>query len=379
MRAFAAFAILSLASAAPLAARRWRSLAAREKADYRWSDFVVEFEKVYSGEEAQSRQEIFEQNLAKIQQHNKAGASWTAGVNAFTDLTVEEFRQITRGRSRFSASVAAPERSSATLASADLPDSKDWRTNQPPVVTAVKNQGGCGSCWAFSATQSVESAVAIATGKLLTLAPQEYVDCVQNPLQCGGTGGCQGATAELAFNHTMSVGQGLESDYKYKGSDGTCKEGSGLKPAVGLHGFVKLPVNNYSALIGAVVNVGPISISVDAGALGWQLYERGVFEGCPKKTLFTPNPNVAIDHAVQLLGYGADGGKDYYLVRNSWGAAWGEKGYIRIVRHANNETCFTDKTPKDGNGCKVGPPSLEVCGPCGILSDSSYPTGGFLR
>merc|ERR1712019_266623 len=118
--------------------------------------------------------------------------------------------------------------------SAKNPDSVDWR--EKGAVTKVKNQGGCGSCWAFSATETVESLYQIASGNLLELAPQTYVDCVENPHECGGTGGCEGATMELAFNLTKEKGIALESDIPYRGSDQKC---TSYKAAVKCSGYVK--------------------------------------------------------------------------------------------------------------------------------------------
>jgi len=205
----------------------------------------------------------------------------------------------------------------------DLATSVDWRTAQSPkggpAMTPVKDQGGCGSCWAFSATESIESDIAIETGTLLELAPQEFVDCVPNPEECGGTGGCQGATAELAFNYTMTAGQILNKDYTYTAHTGQCKLKKLPATAAGIKSFVKLPINEYAPLL-AAVNKQPISISVDASK--WQTYEGGVFKGCPTATSET----VDIDHAVQLVGYGTDAGTDYFIVRNSWTNHWGEKG-----------------------------------------------------
>merc|ERR1712048_1198438 len=116
------------------------------------------------------------------------------------------------------------------------PTRKDWREEN--VVSPVKNQGGCGSCWAFSATECMESHYMIATKEDIVLAPQAYVNCVQNPKSCGGTGGCEGATEELAFNMSETLGLPLESDLPYEGKDEKC---GSYKAAVKNNGFVKLP------------------------------------------------------------------------------------------------------------------------------------------
>ena len=141
--------------------------------------------------------------------------------------------------------------------------------------------------------------------------------------------------------------------------------------AATIKSFVALPYNNYSALMNAVVSVGPISVS--GAAEPWQSYETGVFNS---------NCGADVDHAIVLDGYGHDASAnlDYYLIRNSWGAGWGEAGYIRIKRVGDQtaEPCYTDNSPSDGDGCDNGPSSIQVCGLCGILSDSSYPVGGAL-
>merc|ERR1711879_312967 len=121
-----------------------------------------------------------------------------------------------------------------------------------------KNQGGCGSCWAFASTETMESHYAIASGKLVVLAPQGYVNCVKNPHKCGGTGGCQGAT-ELAFNTSADLGLPLETDLPYKGRDEKC---TAYKAAVKNTGFVKLPVNDANAFETALATKGPLAITV---------------------------------------------------------------------------------------------------------------------
>merc|ERR1712086_705269 len=248
--------------------------------------------------------------------------------------------------------------------------SKDWRDASPAVVTAVKNQGDCGSCWAFSTVEVLESAVAIASGKLLTLSPQQIVSCAPNPLDCGGTGDCQGSTQWLGFNYTKGAGVVADSGYPYTARTGTCTTSkvSGHTVA-GNKGFVRLPANNYSALMNAVATLGPMAISLDAS---WGGYESGVYTG---------KCGTTIDHAVVLVGYGTESGKDYYLVRNSWGAGWGDKGYIKLERHSDDDTahCAQDTSPSSGTECKPYPKTQKVCGACGILSDSSYPTGAFAK
>merc|ERR1719282_321479 len=325
-----------------------------------FEEYVREHGKSYDAEEFQKRKEIFEANVAKINAHNDEYAqgkhSWFASINHLTDLTVEEFASLRATKYSPSAFPVA-----ALEASVPNPASIDWRDKN--VVTPVKNQGGCGSCWAFSATEMVESAYAIASGKLLTLAPQTYVNCVKNPNKCGGTGGCEGATMELAFNLTAQTGIALETDLPYAGRDETC---SAYKAAVKVSGYVKNPVNDAKALETAVATKGPQAITVAAEP--WQFYGGGIFHGC-SSGIFSSS-GATLDHGVQLVGYS----QDYWIVRNSWGAGWGEKGFIRVSRQ-NDAKTFTDKKPSDGVACAPYPKTQTVGGECGILTDTSYPVG----
>jgi cathepsin L len=329
----------------------------RDYSGYGFNDYVKEFGKSYNAEELQRRQALFDAELSKINAQNEGYAkdeqSWYASVNHISDYTAAEYKTL-RSTSTYSPSTHPIV---ALQSQGSNPDSIDWREKN--VVTAVKNQGGCGSCWAFSATETVESAYAIASGKLLTLSPQTYVNCVKNPSKCGGSGGCEGATMELAFNLTRDQGIALESDLPYKGRDATCAT---YTAAVKVSGYVKNPVNDAAALETAVATKGPQSITVAAEP--WMSYGGGIFNGC------TGSLGADLDHGVQLVGYT----KDYWLVRNSWGASWGEAGYIRISR-ANDAKTATDTNPADGVACVPYPTTQTVGGECGILFDTSYPTG----
>lgn len=261
--------------------------------------------------------------------------------------------------------LAASNISEADVAA--LPKSVDWRNKG--VVSPVKDQGHCGSCWAFASVAAIESAAAIATGHLKTLSTQQLVSCVENAYQCGGQGGCNGAVSEIAFNYVQLFG--LTSEYKYsynsyQGDSLTCEFNPATQPIeVTINGYVKLPENDYNALLHAIATVGPIVISVDASQ--FHEYESGVFTGC------SDSENIDINHAVTLVGYGTDEVEgDYWLVRNSWGTRYGENGYIRVKRDSV-PVCKKDTTPLDGNGCVGFATTQKVCGQCGILSDSAYP------
>ena len=239
------------------------------------------------------------------------------------------------------------------------PPSKSWMDYQSP----VKNQGGCGSCWAFATTEVLESHLAISenTTTPLVLAPQTLVNCVKNPRKCGGTGGCSGATAEIGFNFTKSFSMALEADLPYKAQDEPC---TSYPKTVTCKGYVKNKQNSVEALETAL-QIGPVAITVSAN---WATYGGGIFEGGCSPPDF--GVSCTLDHAVVAVGYSA---KDW-LVRNSWGGAWGEKGYIRLTR-AHDNTTYSDTQPQEGSACAPYPQTQSPMGESGILFDTAYPIG----
>jgi len=342
---------------------------------YKFEEYVQDFGKQYASiQEYKVHKQVFNTNLKNIVAHNRNKAAlYRMGVNKFTDMTAAEqkrYRGLNMDLSR-QLRAASPAVALAQLPNiplSDLPASVDWRNVNPNIITDVKDQGGCGSCWAHATVEEVESNVAQQTGTLLTLSPQNVVDCTPNPHKCGGTGGCEGATAELGIGYIADKGVASESDYPYHAVDQPCDET--IAKAAKVTSFVKLPENNYTALVTAVATIGPIAISVAAGA--WSGYSSGVFTGCDFNS-------IDIDHAVQLVGYGTDSGTDYWIVRNSWGPGWGESGYIRMEKHSDGDMtkwCGTDYAPGDGSGCQGGPPQVTACGSCGIWYDNCYAVGG---
>jgi cathepsin L len=322
------------------------------------------------------RKSLYKQEQKRILAHNNANKGWNETMNPMTILTASERKQF-YGYSKGVLRPISPIKNmnSESIDLNLLPKSVDWRSKG--VITAVKSQGGCGSCWAFASTAVIESHVAINTNKLYDLSPQQIATCAPNPLECGGKGNCQGATAELAFDYVASSA-GLYDEFQlpyteYYGVESTCVLPSDT-PRATISGYIKLEENNYEQLMYAVATVGPIAVSVDAS--NWHSYSSGIFNGCNQT-----NPD--INHAVVLVGYGTDymSGQDYWLVRNSWSASWGESGYIRLLRQKitayddDDETCGMDITPQDGTACAGDNQPVKVCGTCGILYDSSYPTG----
>eukprot|EP00928_Gymnodinium_smaydae_P034458 TRINITY_DN24409_c1_g1_i1.p1 TRINITY_DN24409_c1_g1~~TRINITY_DN24409_c1_g1_i1.p1 ORF type:complete len:411 (-),score=61.41 TRINITY_DN24409_c1_g1_i1:593-1753(-) len=337
----------------------------------------------YEGDEYAWRKALFHQRRAEHEALNqRPGRLWTAGVSPETDRTELEFRRARLGyngklRKRGVSSSGPPATFAlldvnSSLAPEDkyLPSEVDWRRLSPSVISPVKDQGVCGSCWAITASQVIESHVAIATGVLMDLSPQQLTSCTANLEHCGGTGGCDGATAQLAFNYTIENG-GLASVWRspytsgLDGKDGNCSAAWANESVASIKGYQDLPENDAHHLKMAVANHGPIAVSVDAS--NWGAYQRGIFDGCNKT-------HPVINHAVTLVGYGEEKGIKYWLVRNSWSTLFGENGYIRLRRY-DEEPCGIDLDPEVGSACEGDTAPRVVCGECGILSDSSYPTG----
>jgi len=335
-----------------------------------------------NGKEEQARFKIFQDNLLKIEKHNKEGHSWQLGVTKFADLTKEEFVE-TYARGRL------PIRSNARklditkrkdIKLEDLPSSVDWRDQG--VITDVRDQGMCGSCWAFASASAMSAYAKInnASHDLMTLSTQHIVSCAPNPLHCGGTGGCMGSVEPLAYTYASLFGVVTEDEYPYTsgdpwGSDDENCEFDATKTDVTVvtMGFETLPHNDALALMDHLANKGPVSTSVAAS--DWSFYSGGVFDGCDYDS------DIVVNHAVLLIGYGTDeNGMDYWLIQNSWGEFWGDMangnaGYIKLRRQTTPQ-CGYDNTPLDGSGCEDGGvESVYVCGTCAVVSDNSYPIG----
>lgn len=281
--------------------------------------------------EHDKRFEIFKDSMEKIKAHNEAGLSWTMGITPFADMTADEFKKyIACGRFEHKPSdtlFTAPKDLAAS-------DSVDWVA--AGAVTPVKNQGNCGSCWAFSTTGSIEGRSFIATGTLTSLSEQDLVDCSTE------NSGCNGGLMDYAFEFVEGNG-GLctEAAYPYVAKQHKkCKHKKTTKYD---------PISSYTdvaqstADLMAAVQSGPVSVAIEADQTSFQYYTGGVL---------TDACGTSLDHGVLAVGYGTDGSDDYWTVKNSWGGDWGESGYIRLCRNCN---------ANDG------------AGQCGILTSASYP------
>ncbi|XP_062110507.1 vignain-like [Humulus lupulus] len=289
-------------------------------------------------EEKHQRFNVFKANVKHVHKVNQMNKPYKLKLNMYADMTNHEFVSTYAGSKVNHYRMLHGERPATSFkheSTHHLPASVDWR--KKGAVTGIKNQGSCGSCWAFSAVVAVEGINQIETNELVSLSEQELVDCNSK------NHGCEGGLMPAAFAFIKNQG-GIttEQSYPYKASDGSCESSKFTNsPLVTIDGYEMVPENDENALMKAVANQ-PVSVSIDAGDRDFQFYSEGVYSGdCATQ----------LNHGVAVVGYGAtlDGTK-YWIVKNSWGTDWGEKGFIRMERGIDAEE-----------------------GLCGIAMDASYP------
>jgi C1A family cysteine protease len=280
------------------------------------------------------RYNVYIDNLRYIDARDDEGLTYTLGMNAYTDMSREEFAS-TRlaGIRKDHPPTPAPTQYGWTVPKG-LPTSVDWRANG--WVVPVKDQGACGSCWAFSAVGATEGQHANATGKLVSLSEQNLVDCAG----AYGCDGCGGGWPEAAMRYVAANGGiDTEQSYPYTGGDGSCSYAKAGRGST-VTSTVNVTAGSMPALYKAIAEVGPISVAIDAES-DFQFYAAGVFSSTTCSSQF-------LDHAVLAVGYGeTESGTRYIMVKNSWGADWGMDGYIYMA---------------------ADPPNM-----CGIAAAASYP------
>nr|AEE69034.1 cysteine protease [Taenia pisiformis] len=303
------------------------ALLSERELDQQWGGWKLQHGRTYSGKEEAHRRSVFARNLLYIKGQNRrfeAGLeSYSTGLNQFADLELSEFTERflgTRPENRVAGKCGRVWK--ALKSFADLPDTVDWRDKN--LVTEVKNQGNCGSCWAFSSTGALEAALAKKTGKLISLSEQQLVDCSLK----NGNDGCNGGYMSNAFKYLEDHSIEPESAYPYRATDGPCRYNESLGVGT-VTDIGEIPEGNETALMEAVATVGPISIAIDASSLGFMFYRHGIYKShwCSSKFL---------NHGVLAVGYGKLDGKPYWLVKNSWGSGWGMKGYIMMAKDYHN-------------------------------------------
>ena len=302
-----------------------------------FGDFVKHHGKTYTTiHEYFHRKDVFESNRKLINNHNDENLDFTMAMNTYGDLTWPEFRA-----SYLSAGGALRRSNNSEFVAqypedADLPVSFDWGVTQ--AVTSVKNQGACGSCWAFSTTGALEGLDYIITGSTTELSEQQLIDCSRL------NSGCNGGDMRLAMKYASRAGVCSSNEYPYTSGD-TSKEGTcqirSCTPVFQPYGFREVPRSNETALQLALYRQ-PISIAIEADSPVFQFYSTGVMtsKACGKN----------LNHGVLLTGWGVSDENKYWKVKNSWGVSWGDKGYILLERNIKD---------KDGQ--------------CGLAIEPSYP------
>lgn len=308
------------------------------KFDKKYADHVVEAVKFMT----------WLNNLYKIAAHNtkfqNGESTYKLRLNQFSDMNSHEFKLYVHGTtgsclSQKPRAVVLNEVEQLFQKETVTADSVDWTTKG--VVTPVKNQKQCGSCWAFSTTGSIECRAAIAGQGLVALSEQQLMDCSR----AEGNRGCQGGLMDNAFKYVSKNG-GLctEKEYPYTARNHFgCKSSQCSKQYGKIKGYVDVKADSASAMETAV-SAGCVSIAIEADQTAFQSYSSGVMKG---------HCGTSLDHGVLLVGYGSEGSEKYWKVKNSWGESWGEGGYIRMCKEC---------------GKNFGK------GECGLLMQGSFPT-----
>jgi C1A family cysteine protease len=293
----------------------------------------IQYEKSYfDATEEAYRFGVWSNMYHYIQGWNAAENTATLGLNAFSDLTGEEFKSLYTNPLLAQQAPQDIEASCPTPAKTQQ-SSFNWATNTS-IVTPVKNQGQCGSCWAFAAVAVSESLYALNGNKLTSFSEQQVVSCDKQ------SEGCNGGYPDLALNYIASNGLETESEYPYTATTGTCKYTKSKAIQTGVTGYCNVQPKSVQSLNNAIAQQ-PTVVVVEADQAAWQSYNGGVI---------TSNCGVNLDHAVTATGFTST----YFIIKNSWGTSWGNKGYVYVGNSA---------TANKGAGV------------CGVLSAPVYAAG----
>ena len=296
-----------------------------------FSEWAVNHNKTYLTETSVTQGFMnWKDNSIYVAEHNENNNDFKLEMNEFGDMRLD---WTTRPAHNKYMKQRVFENPTEKKAPPGLPRSIDWRTKGR--VTAVKNQQQCGSCWAFSAVGAMEGQHAHSTGDLISLSESQIVDCDKHT----GDHGCLGGLMDGAFKYGIKYGIESEKEYPYDPNDDPCSFQK--NQTVATFSDYKDIIGGEGGLKEAVATIGPISVGIDASHTSFQLYKTGVYSEPACSTTM-------LDHGVLVVGYDTtDSGQDYWIVKNSWGDTWGQKGYIYMARNHNNS--------------------------CGIATEPSYP------
>lgn len=294
-------------------------------------EFVKKYDREYNDvAEFWSKYYTFEKNMKYINEKNSQHLSFTLAMNKFGDLNLSEFKELYTGL-KYPKQLLDKNTINNDLdvykydVSQVLPESIDWRAEN--LVTPIKNQQACGSCWAFSAVGAMEGQHSKKTGKLVSLSEQNLVDCSQK----FGNYGCNGGWPNEAMEYVIwNKGIDTEKLYPYTGQDGNCNYNSSNTGA-NFTKVINITQGDVNGLLNAVGTIGPISVAVDV-VNDFQFYSHGIYESTE-----CMNDHDDLNHAITVVGYGMTStGKKYYTIKNSWGTDWGVSGYIYFSRDIDN-------------------------------------------
>nr|BAN37922.1 cysteine proteinase 1, putative [Entamoeba histolytica] len=296
-----------------------------------FSTWVANNNKHFTAVESLRRRAIFNMNARIVAENNRKETFKLSVDGPFAAMTNEEYNSLLKLKR------SGEEKGEVRYLNIQAPKAVDWRKKGK--VTPIRDQGNCGSCYTFGSIAALEGRLLIEKGgdsETLDLSEEHMVQCTRED----GNNGCNGGLGSNVYNYIMENGIAKESDYPYTGSDSTCR--SDVKAFAKIKSYNRVARNNEVELK-AAISQGLVDVSIDASSVQFQLYKSGAYTDTQCK-----NNYFALNHEVCAVGYGVVDGKECWIVRNSWGTGWGEKGYINMVIEGNT---------------------------CGVATDPLYPTG----